>query len=83
MNIVQAARGARRPLRVGSIDLNEFDVIDAHVHRFEAAPFSELNGRWNGSFVDALMPAGDFNGRAAIPPTTLRAADDRSSICRE
>ena len=71
----QSARSDGLLLRVGSIDLASIEVIDAHVHRFEAARFSDLNDRWNRSFVDALVPAGDFEGRAALAERTLEAVE--------
>ena len=60
MGRAQPGPDDRRSIRVGAVDLAEFEVIDAHVHRFDCARFSELNDKWNRAFVDALLPFGDF-----------------------
>jgi hypothetical protein len=71
----QPAPDDPRCIRVGAVDLAEFEVIDAHVHRFDRARFSELNDKWNRTFVDALPPFGDFEGRHQMESSTLRAVE--------
>jgi hypothetical protein len=65
-----------RSVKVGAVDLAELEVIDAHVHRFDRARFSELNDKWNRAFVDALLPPGDFQGRHEMELSTLRAVEE-------
>jgi hypothetical protein len=73
--VAQPVPGDPRSVRVGVVDLAEFEVIDAHVHRFDRAPFSELNDKWNRGFVAALLPDGAFQGRREIEASTLHAVD--------
>lgn len=67
--------GDGRQLRVGGVDLATFDVVDTHVHLFQPTRFSALNDRWNQSFVDALLPADDYQGRKDAEVATLRAVE--------
>jgi hypothetical protein len=73
MSAVQRAEG--RNLHVGSVDLAELEVVDAHVHRFDPVRFSQLNDKWNRAFVDALMPRGDLAGRPLMEGSTLQAVE--------
>jgi hypothetical protein len=51
---------------VGPFNLDDFDVVDAHVHPPERMTLSESYERWNASFVDAVVPSYDFPGKAAL-----------------
>ena len=53
----------RDPSGSGSLDLSSYPIIDVHVHPPERMTLSESHAQWNGSFVDALLPAYDYPGK--------------------
>lgn len=59
--------GAAQPmLAVGPLDLGRLEVVDAHVHPPEPMTLSDSYGRWNFSFVDAMLPDYDYPGKADL-----------------
>ena len=57
--------------RVGGVDLADYDLIDTHAHRLDRVTLSTSNDKWNGTFVDALLPRQHFPGRAEMESRVL------------
>jgi predicted TIM-barrel fold metal-dependent hydrolase len=53
----------QEPVNSASLDLSGYPIIDVHVHPPERMTLSESHAQWNGSFVDALLPAYDYPGK--------------------
>ena len=62
----QAAQADRPNLTVGGVDLAEFEIIDVHVHPPSPTTLADNYATWNGSFVDALLPAYDYEHKEAL-----------------
>lgn len=63
-NPAQAAQGA--DVTVGPLDLAELEIIDVHVHPPNPITLEQNYDRWNGSFVDALLPAYDYEHKEEL-----------------
>jgi len=51
---------------VGSLDLSQIRIVDTHVHPPRPVTLSESYKMWNSSFVDAMIPAYEYEGKAAL-----------------
>src|SRR5690606_35853322 len=62
-----ASAGATEKTRgsVG-IDLKEIEIVDTHVHPPRPMTLSESYELWNSSFVDAMLPSYDYDGKEAL-----------------
>ena len=56
----------RQDVSVGSVDLSEMEIIDVHVHQPAEMTLSESHAKWNGSFVNALLPVYDYPGKEEL-----------------
>lgn len=71
-------------LSAGSVDLSQMEIIDVHVHPPEKMTLSESHAHWNGSFVDALLPASDYPGKEeARARTSITFQDHLYRLPRE
>lgn len=57
------AQSSSESFTVGSVDLSDMEIIDVHVHPQDRMTLTEYQDRWNGSFVDALVPVYDYPGK--------------------
>ena len=53
-------------LTVGSLDLADLEIIDVHVHPPSPTTLADSYATWNGSFVNALLPAYDYEHKEAL-----------------
>ncbi len=60
---VSSEERSEQSLASGSLDLSQMEIIDVHVHPPERMTLSQSHAQWNGSFVDALLPAYDYPGK--------------------
>lgn len=60
-----AAAEEQEQSKTGALDLSGYPIIDVHVHPPERMTLSESHAQWNGSFVDALLPAYDYPEKEA------------------
>jgi predicted TIM-barrel fold metal-dependent hydrolase len=58
--------GEKANLKVGSLDLAELEIIDVHVHPPNPMTLAASYKGWNGSFVDALLPAYDYEHKEEL-----------------
>jgi predicted TIM-barrel fold metal-dependent hydrolase len=53
-------------ITVGSLDLSQIEIVDTHVHPPNPITLSESYDLWNSSFVDAMLPSYDYEGKKAL-----------------
>jgi len=51
---------------VGSLDLASLKIIDTHVHPPVPMTLSQSYDKWNSSFVDAMLPSEEYDGKASL-----------------
>ena len=51
---------------VGGLDLAKIPIVDTHVHPPKPMTLSESYELWNSSFVDAMLPSYDYEGKEAL-----------------
>ena len=56
----------RLDVSVGSLDLNNVELVDAHVHPPRPMTLKQSYDMWNDSFVDAMVPDYDFPGKKEL-----------------
>jgi predicted TIM-barrel fold metal-dependent hydrolase len=61
-----ATPATERPVRVGGLDLSSIEIVDTHVHPPNPMTLSESYELWNSSFVDAMLPSYDYEGKEAL-----------------
>ncbi len=62
-----SAQSAERPnLKVGSVDIAEMEIVDVHVHPPNPITLEQNYAKWNGSFVDALLPAYEYEHKEEL-----------------
>lgn len=55
-----------RSIVAGGVDLSEIDIVDTHVHPPNPMTLSASYDLWNSSFVDAMLPSYDYQGKEAL-----------------
>ena len=51
---------------VGPLDLAEMEIVDVHVHPPNPITLEQNYDQWNGSFVDALLPAYEYEHKEEL-----------------
>jgi predicted TIM-barrel fold metal-dependent hydrolase len=59
---------AAQPLDVsiGTLDLNNVEIVDAHIHPPQPMTLKQSYEMWNDSFVDAMVPDYSFPGKTEL-----------------
>ncbi|HKZ73791.1 MAG TPA: hypothetical protein VJ011_06995, partial [Steroidobacteraceae bacterium] len=58
--------GEQSELAADVPDLSQIEIVDTHVHPPVPMTLSESYDKWNSSFVDAMLPGYEYEGKEAL-----------------